>query len=80
MTPVFIYIGIHVHVFPGGTVLKNLPANAKGTRDASSIPGLVRSPGGGNGNPLEYSCVWAIPWTEDPGWLQSMGSQRVRHN
>ena len=33
---------------------KNLPANA---RDASSIPGLVRSPGGGHGNPLHYSCL-----------------------
>ena len=40
--------------FPGGSVVKNLPANAG---DAGSIPGLERSPGGGNGNPLQYSCL-----------------------
>ena len=36
---------------------KNLPANAEDTRDAGSIPGSGRSPGVGNGNPLQYSCV-----------------------
>ena len=40
--------------FPGGMVLRNLPANA---RDAGLIPGLGRSPGIGNGNPLQYSCL-----------------------
>ena len=39
---------------PGGSVVKNPPANA---RDASSIPGSGRSPGEGNGNPLQYSCL-----------------------
>ena len=34
--------------------------------------------GEGNGNPLQYSC-WRIPWTEEPGGLQSMGSPRVSH-
>ena len=34
------------------------------------------SPGGGNGNPLLYSC-WEIPWTEKPGRLQSIGLQRA---
>ena len=130
------------------TVVKNLPTNAEDTGDASSIPGLVSSPGKGNGNPLQHSCLknprkacmftlpsriwwgsgiyqaddltvltrwflidwfnlpflgetktvteslnlekemaihsstiaWKIPWTEEPGKLQSMGSQRVRHN
>ena len=38
-------------------VVKNLPANAGDVRDTSSIPGLGRSPGGGNGNPLQYSCL-----------------------
>ena len=38
--------------FPGGIVVKNQPASAGGTRDASSVPGLGRSPGEGNGNPL----------------------------
>ena len=43
--------------FPGDTMLKNLPANAENTGDASSIPGLGRSPGGRNGNSLQYSCL-----------------------
>ena len=38
-------------------VVKNLPANAGDIRDAGSIPGLGRSPGGGHGNPLQYSCL-----------------------
>ena len=40
-----------------GTVVKNPPADARDTRDASSIPGSGRSCGGGNGNPLQYSCL-----------------------
>ena len=43
--------------FPGGTVVKNPPVNAGDARDAGSIPGLGRSPGGGHGNPLQYSCL-----------------------
>ena len=54
--------------FPGGSVVKNLPANAG---DMGLIPGSGRSPGGGNGNPLKYSCL------ENP---MDLGSQRVRHN
>ena len=42
---------------PGGSVLKNLPANARDIRDADSISGLGRSPGEGNGSPLQYSCL-----------------------
>ena len=38
-------------------VIKNLPANAGDVRDAGSIPGLGRSPGGENGNPFQYSCL-----------------------
>ena len=38
-------------------VVKNLPANAGDTTDLDTIPGLGRSPGGGNGSPLQYSCV-----------------------
>ena len=37
--------------------VKNLPANAGDTRDMGSVPGLGRSPGGGHGNPLQYSCL-----------------------
>ena len=44
-------------VFPGGSVRKNLSANALDAGDAGSIPGLGRSPGEGNGNPLQYSCL-----------------------
>ena len=43
--------------FPAGSVTKNPPANAGETGDVSSIPGLQRSPGGGHGNPLQYSCL-----------------------
>ena len=45
--------------FPGGSAVKNMPASAG---DAGSIPMLGRSPGKGNGNPLQYSC-WKIPKT-----------------
>ena len=38
-------------------VVKNLPANAGDMRDAGSVPELGRSPGGGNSNPLQYSCL-----------------------
>ena len=43
--------------FPGGSVVKNLPANSGDTRDTGSILGLGRSPGEGNGKPLQYSCM-----------------------
>ena len=43
--------------FPGGSVVKNLPANAGDTGDVSLITGLGNSPRGGNGNPLQYSCL-----------------------
>ena len=60
--------------FPGGTVVKKLPASAG---DIGSIPGLGRSPGVGNDNPLQYF-AWNIPWTEEPGGLDSRGLQKVR--
>ena len=60
-------------------LVKNPPANAGETRDVSLIPGLGRAPGEGNGNPLKYSCL-KNPRTEEPGWIQSKGLQRVRHN
>ena len=43
--------------FPGGSVVKNLPSNVTDVRDAGSIPGSGRSPGGGHGNALQYSCL-----------------------
>ena len=63
---------------PCGSVVKNPPANAGATGDTGSIPGSGRSPGEGNGNSLQYSCL-ENPTAEEPGGLQSMGSQRVGH-
>ena len=60
-------------------MVKNPSNNAGDTGDVGSIPGPGRSPGGGNGNPLQY-LAWNIPWTEEPGGLQSIGSQRVGHD
>ena len=48
--------------FPGGSVVKNLPATAGAVGYAGSIPGLGRSPGVGNGNQLQYSCLLRA-WT-----------------
>ena len=55
-------------------VVSNPPANSGDLRDVCSIPGSGRSPGGGNGNPLQYSCL-DNPMDGEPGGLQSMGSQ-----
>ena len=54
-----------------GSVVKNSTVNAG---DSGLIPGLERSPGERNGNPLQYSYL-GNPWTEEPGRLQSTGSQ-----
>jgi len=43
--------------FSGSSVVKNLPANAGDAGDTGLIPGLGKSPGGGNGNPLQYFCM-----------------------
>ena len=59
-------------------MVKNTPANAGEAGDTGLIPGLGRSPRGGNGNQFQYA--WRIPRTEEPGGLQSMGSQRVGHD
>ena len=61
---------------PGDVVVKNLPANAG---DTGPIPGLGRSPGGGNATHSSI-LAWEIPKTEEPGRLQSMGSQRIGHD
>ena len=60
-------------------VVKNRSANAGDVRDVGLIPWLGRSPGGGHGNALQYSFL-ENPWTEEPGGLQSIGSQRIRHD
>ena len=58
---------------------KNLPANTGNRGNTSSIPGSGRFLGEGHGKPPSI-LAWRIPWMEDPGGLQFMGSQRVRHN
>ena len=60
-------------------MVKNPPANAGDARNMSSIPGSGRSLGVGNAYSLQYPCL-EIPWTEEPGGLQSMGSQRAGHD
>ena len=56
--------------------VKNLPCNEE---DLGLIPGLGRSPREVNDYSLQYSC-WRIPWTEEPGGLQSVGFQRVGYD
>ena len=66
--------------FPGGSVGKELACNAGDTRDMDLIPGLGRSPGGGHGDPLQYSCL------ENPHGQRSLagyspwGRKRVGHD
>ena len=52
-----ILITVSIRTSQVALVVKNLPANAGDIRDAGSIPGLGRSPGEGNGNPLQDSCL-----------------------
>ena len=62
--------------FPSGSGGKE---SACDMGDLGSIPELGRSPGEGNGNPLQNTCL-ETPWTEEPGGLWSTGSQRVGHS
>ena len=68
-----LYLLIHLMGFPGGSMVKNLPANAG---DVGLIPEL--------GDPLEKEMAthfsilaWEIPWTGEPGGLQSMGHKEL---
>ena len=56
-------------------VVKNLPANAGHIGDTGSIPGLGRSPGGGNGNPLQYSCL-DNPMDRGAWWATDHGGHK----
>ena len=62
--------------FPGGSVVKKPSANAGHT---GSIPGSGRSPGEGNGNPLQYSCL-GNPMDRGAWWATVCGVTKVRHN
>ena len=64
--------------YPGGSAVKNLPANAGYARDTGSVSRLGRAPGGGNGNPFQYSCLesfmgrsawWATGISNSQTWL-----------
>ena len=72
-----ILIDLHYHYtdFPGGSDGK---ASAYNVGDLGSIPGSGRSPGEGNGNPPQYSCL-ENPMDRGAGGLQFMGSQKVGH-
>ena len=64
------------HGFAGGSVVKNLPASARDTGDMNLIPRSGRSPGGGNGNPVQQS------WLDNSvgrgaGWAEVSGVARV---
>ena len=65
--------------FQVALAVKNPAASAGYSGSEGSIPGWGRSPAGGHGNPLQYSCR-RIPWTEEPGGLYPMGSHRVEHD
>ena len=65
--------------FQVAVVIKDPPANAGNERDVSSTPGLGRFSETENGNSFQY-LAWKIPSTDEPGGLQFMGSQRVRHD
>ena len=61
-------------------LIKNPPASAGDVRDSSLIPGSGKSPAGSEMAVHSGILAWEIPWTEEPGRLQSIRSQRVRHN
>ena len=68
-----------VHLgFPGTSVVKNLPATAGNLRDKGLIPGLGRSPGGGHGNPLQYSCL-ENPMDRGAWWAAVHGGHKQQH-
>ena len=72
--------------FPGGSVVKNLPANAGDAGDVGSMTGLVRSPGEENGNPIQYSCLenstcrgglWGRKEWDTTEWLRTAQNKRL---
>ena len=69
----------HYRSFPSGLDIKNQPAN---TGDAGSIPGSGSPEGPLEEEMATHSSIlaWEIPWTEELCGLQSMGSQRIRHD
>ena len=66
--------------FPGGTVVKNPPAKMQDMRETQVRSYDWEDPLGEEMATHSSILVWRIPWTEEPGRLRSMGSQRVRHD
>ena len=71
------------------TLFKNFPVGASGKESVCQCrrhkrcgfnPWVGKNPWRGNGNPFHYSCLEKIPWTEEPGRLQPIGSKTVRHD
>ena len=75
----FLKLYENVWGFLDDSVGKESACNVGEAGDVGSIHGSGRSPGGGHGNPLQYSCL-RIPWTEGPGGLQFTALQRVGHD
>ena len=67
----------HGRGLPGGSVVKNSPANAGDTRDTGLVPGLGRSLEGGNGNPLQYS-GWNNPMDRGAWRVTVHGVTKIR--
>ena len=65
--------------FPGGAIRKESTIQSRRHKGHDLIPESGSSPGGANDNPHQYF-AWRIQWTEEPGGLQSTGSQRVRRD
>ena len=63
--------------FPGGSGVKNPPANAGDSGEEGSIPGWGRSPGKGNGKPLQYSCL-ENPMDRGDWWAKVHGIISIR--
>ena len=70
---VCVCVYVYVCGFPGGTVVKNMPANAEVARDEGSIPGSSRFSGVGNGNQLQHSCLERRAW-----WATVQGVTKSR--
>ena len=62
--------------YPGGSVVRNSPASARDAGDTGLISGSRRSPGVGNDNPLQYSCL-QNPFTGEPGGLSPWGPKEL---
>ena len=62
--------------FPSGSVVKNPPANTRDAEDEGLIPRSGRSPGGGNGNPLQYSCPES-PMDRGAWWAAVYGAAEL---